>query len=109
MSNENNEMVLKLQQDIALLQGQLSHATCEKMALDNAYGDQIRITHQVRTQLAFAQAERDALQAKLREYVAFNGSLEEKKSSLEKEIEVIKAKLDLVESEKKEGELIDAA
>lgn len=60
MSNENEIQSLKT--EIGMLQTQLAHVNCEKVALDNSYGDQLHLTHQIRTQLAFAQAESKALQ-----------------------------------------------
>jgi predicted nucleic acid-binding Zn-ribbon protein len=85
MSHE--EEVKKLQNEVGALSAQLSHVTCEKVALDNSYGDQLRLTHQIRTQLAYAQAETAALQQRAKAWEA-------EKAKLLHEIEIAKKDLE---------------
>lgn len=79
LENEINS----LKNQLGAVQTELSHVSCEKVALDNSYADQLRLTHNIRTQLAYAQAETAALQQRAKLWDA-------EKVALLKEIEAMK-------------------
>lgn len=106
MTEPMNVVELAHRQELEVFKAQLTQVTCEKIALDNAFGEQLRITHNVRTQLAFTAAERDKVihdftqaDEQNKKYLADIEALQTKLASAEKTL----AEKDRIEKENAEA------